>query len=444
MEPNDETRGQLDTIGIAEDLKLQICRLVDSLARKDEENAESDFVHYLLRARDLVERKRAMEGSKTDTRDLIGELLFNRLRRCMRSFLQTNDSREEIRVAEWVMGTLFSLSAMNDFAQAFDQALIQKGNNRDFNFAGRTDFISVEEVLQMLSAGKHLGCLSLEKADNRLDIYLKDGRVSFLDPHHMIRRVLPTNDMMRYREIPEAAVADAERERVSKGTPLLIALHEKSCFRAEEMRDLMRFFGKEVLYDFMRENEPYAFFYRRLDMLPQFAQIHDLRLGVTSILLEGSKRVDDWKQMLRVFPHPTQPLEPREDLFARMADVVLGPLEIKLLGLINGDSSPKTLMHSLGLPLHDIYQMLMRLAREGIITPPAGEDALMNVNLSVEESMQEAFAALDANDDTGGGPDAEAHNVLQKVLGTEEEVDGASDSGLGALDRVLGEGKKPK
>ena len=27
-----------------------------------------------------------------------------------------------------------------------------------------------EEVLQMLSAGKHLGCLSLEKADNRLDI----------------------------------------------------------------------------------------------------------------------------------------------------------------------------------------------------------------------------------------------------------------------------------
>ena len=57
--------------------------------------------------------------------------------------------------------------------------------------AVRTDFLSGEEVLQMLAAGKHLGCLSLEKGDNRLDIYLQEGRIYFLDPHHIVRRVVP-------------------------------------------------------------------------------------------------------------------------------------------------------------------------------------------------------------------------------------------------------------
>jgi hypothetical protein len=221
---------------------------------------------------------------------------------------------------------------------------------------------------------------------------------------------------MRHREVPETAVNVAQLERSNNGKPVIIALHEAGHFKKDELKELMRFFGKEVLFDFMRESEPYSFFYRRLDKLPEFADKHDLRLGVTSVLLEGSKKTDDWRQMQRVFPDHEQPIEPKADMYKRMGDIALGVLELKLLTAINGELTPRGAVQLLGLPMHDIYQMLLRLARLGILAPQVDE-VIEDVSESVEDSVQQAFAALDANDDQ-----AVRKNALDKVLGGGEEL----------------------
>src|SRR5262249_54145286 len=149
-------------------------------------------------------------------------------------------------------------------------------------------------------------CLSLEKADNRLDIYMKEGRLVFLDPHRMIRRVIPSADAMRHREIPEQVGTKAEAGRTATRRPAIPCPRDDGVFRKDELREIMRLFSKEVLFDFMRERDPFVFYYRRMDALPAFALEHDMRLGVTAILLEGSKRVDDWRQLLSVFPNPDE------------------------------------------------------------------------------------------------------------------------------------------
>lgn len=437
--PDPGKNTELPTVDLATDLKARISALVDGLVRKDDEAYEAEFVHLLTRVRELVERKLRMDGTKTDTRDFLGELLFTRMRRGMHLFLRSDDEVTSLRAAEWVMGVLFAVTTLGEFAKAFDQSLIRStSGSRDFNFAGRTDFISVEEVMQMLSAGKHLGCLSLEKGDNRLDVYLRDGRIWFLDPHHMIRRVLP-GDSMRHREIPEAVVTEAESRRAREGMPVLLSLHDRGVFRKDELKEVMRSFGKEVLFDFMREQEPYAFYYRKLTALPDFAEANDLRLGVTSILLEGSKQLDDWKQMLQVFPNPDAPLEPKADMFARMGDVALGVLEIKLLSQINGDTTPRSLVSVLGLPLYDVYQLLIRLSHEGILSSTGSASALQGFDFgpdepTVQESMQEAFAALDANDDA-----EQRRTAIDRVFGGGESE--AEAKPMSALDRVFGGGE---
>jgi hypothetical protein len=276
--------------------------------------------------------------------------------------------------------------------------IASSGATKDFNFAGRTDFIPVEEVMQMLCGGKHLGCLSLAKCDNRLDIYLKEGRICFLDPHHLIRRVLP-GDSMRHRELSETAVTEAESRRAREGVPVLLALGEKGLVRRDELRDLMRTIGKETMFDFMREVDPYAFYFRKLEELPAFAETNDLRLGATSLLLEGSKQLDDWKQMLQAFPDRDAPIEPNPNMFERLGDVALGVVELKLLSQINGDATPRSLVNSIGLPLYEVYQILIKLSREGIIAPGGGSDSLEGVDVSLDDPIQQAFAALDANDD---------------------------------------------
>ena len=437
-----DSRNQTDATAQAEisaDLTGKISAFVESLVEKDDERYESEFVHLLARVQELVDRKLCMEGTKTDTRDFLAEMLFTRMRRGMHLFLRSEDEVTPLRAAEWVMGVLFSVTTLSEFAKAFDQCLIRSNSGgKDFNFAGRTDFISVEEVMQMLAAGKHLGCLSLEKGDNRLDIYICDGRIFFLDPHHLSRRVLPGGDAMKHREIPEAAITEAENRRAKEGVPCLLTLNEKGVFGDDELREVMRMFGKEVLFDFMRESEPYAFYYKKLEQLPDFATEYDLRLGVTSLLLEGSKLVDDWKQMLTIFPDPDAPLEPKADMYARMGDVALGVMEIKLLSQINGDTTPRSLVGTLGLPLHEIYAVLIRLSKEGILSSSGDIDALQGLDFggpddTMQESMQEAFAALDANDDEG-----QRQSAIDRVFGGDDDGDGGG--ALSALDKVLGDG----
>src|SRR5262245_14998952 len=309
MPDSGKTTDQPQMAELTADLKGRIAGLVDALVAQDEQAYESEFARLFGRVSELVERKLRMEGTKTDTRDFLAELLFTRLRRGMQLFMQGEETVAAQRAAEMVMGVVFPVATLSEFAKAFDQSLISSSaTTKDFNFAGRTDFIPVEEVMQMLSGGKHVGCLSLVKCDNRLDIYLKEGRIVFLDPHHLIRRLLP-GDSMRHRELSETAVTEAESRRAREGVPVLIALGEKGLIRRDELRDLMRTIGKETMFDFMREVDPYAFYFRKLEELPGFADANDLRLGATSLLLEGSKQLDDWKQMLQVFPDRDAPIE---------------------------------------------------------------------------------------------------------------------------------------
>ena len=210
--PDPPTNGE-----VSAELEARIGAFVKALVEQEDEAYEAEFVHLMTRVRELVDRKLRMEGTKTDTRDFLGELMFTRLRRGMHLYVRENET-SALKAAEWVMGFLFSVTTLSEFAKAFDQSLIRSASGaKDFNFAGRTDFISVEEVMQMLAAGKHLGCLSLEKGDNRIDIYLKDGRVFFLDPHHLTRRVLP-GDSMHHKEIPETAITEGESRSRTRST----------------------------------------------------------------------------------------------------------------------------------------------------------------------------------------------------------------------------------
>ncbi|MEC7583408.1 MAG: DUF4388 domain-containing protein [Planctomycetota bacterium] len=414
-----------DSNQVGDALKQRCCELIDSLLGDDPVRAESELASLSRRVQELVERKSRMEGSKTDTRDLIAELTFSRLRAAMQELHHDADGFDEQRAAQWVMGALFSMTTLNEIAQAFDHALLQSAHgNQDFNFASRTDFVSLEEVMQMLGTGKHTGCLSLEKADNRLDVYLHSGRVAFLDPHHMIRRVIPAEDVLHQREIPAEDIAAAEQHRGVDGDPVLLQLFEAGHFPFQEVRDVLRTFGREVLLDFMIGTEPFVFFFRRLEQLPRFVGEHDMRLGVTSLLLDISKTLDDWRQMQRWFPDADEPIMPSDDMFVGMADTALDVVQLKLVSQINGQVSPRQLVGLLGVPLFDVYQLLVQMAQDGIVRSPAGHVPAAGLQMTVEESMQEAFAALDANDD-----EAVRTRALDRMLG--EDAVAEDEVGLG-------------
>ena len=85
-------------------------------------------------------------------------------------------------------------------------------------------------------------------------------------------------------------------------------------------------------------------------------------------------------------------------------------------------------MRTMGLPLHDIYQYLVSLARDDVIIAPGGLEALNELTDGLEESMKMAFDFLDANDDANS-----VSSALDKVLGGDEPGSDLKDGFLGAL-----------
>lgn len=423
---------------LAADLQARVEAMIQALVHGERDAANEAFEHMLTRAVELFKRKQAMEGTKSETRDLIGEVMFTRLRKAFRQFLGTNDAADEIKCAEWTMGLLYSGSALHEFAAAIDRAILETSRPMDYSFAGRADFISVEEVLQLLGSGRYSGMLGIEKDDNRLDIYLDRGKIVFFDPHHLVRRIIPGKDELSYREVSAELMRQAETMHSTRNIPLVVGLTELGLFGAKETAELVRSFGLEVLFDFLREFGACSFFYRKLEKLPDFTKKCKLSLAVTPILLECSKQVDDWQTMLKVFPDPSAAIEPVPDMFQKIDDMDLSVVEIRLLAMINGDSSPKDLAPAIGLPLVDVYQALIGFARDGVLVAPGGLESLHEVSFSVEESLERAFEALDANDDH-----LQMQNALDAALGVEEPDEPTEDvDEPGGILARLGLGKR--
>jgi hypothetical protein len=210
---------------------------------------------------------------------------------------------------------------------------------------------------------------------------------------------------------------------------MFLALRELGFFKAEEVRDMMRRLGEEVVHDFIREQSSCAFFYRRFTELPAHVREFNLRLGVTPILLEASKQLDDWQTIVKAFPDPDAPVQPVPDMFAKIAGLDLAVMEIKMLTQVNGENSPRQIAPIMGLPLKDVYSILVRFARAGVVEAPGGLESLPEETLDSEESMRVAFDALDANDDKSA-----IGSAIGKVLG-----DGNQDaSGRGQVGRPSG------
>lgn len=403
---------------LATELKVKLGHILDALVAKRSDKVADDVDTLVTRLHDLFRQRRGHASSNNRVRDQLAEVLFPRLKAAFRQLFDQNTFVDPTKCAESLLGAIVTVDTCADFTVAVERVVEEGGGtgNRDaFSFAGLTDFISVEEVLQLLGAGKHTGCLTLENHTNRIDVYLNSGRLAFLNPRTLLRRVFPTRDAMGCREIPERQLQVAAKAMEKAGIPVAVSLFQSGFFRENELREACKLLGSEVLFEFLHEPEPATFCYRRVVDLPDFVTKHDLRVGITPFLLESSKRLDDMASMRKVFPDPDQAVRMQADAFVRLGELNLSPMEIKMLAQLNEGTSPRQLAQRVGLPPFDVYQTLVRFAREGVVVPPGGVGVLVGLAVTAEENLESAFAALDANDDQ-----REVSNALDKAFGIDD------------------------
>jgi hypothetical protein len=237
------------------------------------------------------------------------------------------------------------------------------------------------DLLQWLSLGQKTGTLVVTNAGVTKKIFFRNGRVissASNDPREYLGQFLVSHGYITEPELKKAMeVQQQSRILLGKILVMIDAISEEDLLR------LMRLKAEEEIYDIFLWREG-AFEFLD-DELPQMEMV-PLQVDVTGIIMEGTRRVDEWMRIRELIPDET--LVPRIDRPVDdqiLDDEELGDAARTVVQAIDGRRTIADIMVESRSSAFLVSSTLYHLAREGYITlqdlaatapPPAPEPAL--------------------------------------------------------------------
>jgi len=154
---------------------------------------------------------------------------------------------------------------------------------------GTLNTMSVSDLLQFLASGRKTGTLKLGLGDIVKHIYLEDGIIvgsSSNDPKEYLGQVL-----LHYGKIDEAQLQTAMEIQRQSGGKLGVILASRGFVSQADVMEVLRTRTLEIIYDlFIWEEAHFEFFDR--EPLPK--ELIRIRVEVTSVIMDGIYRIDEW------------------------------------------------------------------------------------------------------------------------------------------------------
>jgi hypothetical protein len=154
------------------------------------------------------------------------------------------------------------------------------------------------DLLQWLSLGQKTGTLCVRNKGTEKKIFFRNGRVissASNDPREYLGQFLMSHGYITEPELMKAMEVQAQ-SRILLGKILVMI----DVITEEDLQRLMRLKAEEEIYDIFLWNEGDFQFVD--DELPQMEMI-PLQVDVTGLIMEGTRRVDEWNRIHTLIGH---------------------------------------------------------------------------------------------------------------------------------------------
>lgn len=230
--------------------------------------------------------------------------------------------------------------------------------------AGNLKTMLPGDLLQWLSLGQKTGTLIVSNKAVEKKIFFKNGRVissASNDPREYLGQFLISHGYMTEPELMKAMQVQAE-----SGILLGKILVMIDVITEEELQRLMRLKAEEAIYDiFLWRDGEFRFID---DELPTMEMI-PLQVDVTGIIMEGTRRVDEWQRIRLLIPNETlvpgitKPLDE-----AAMHALHFEDPEAMVIAAIDGKRSVADIVLESRSSSFLVSEVLYRLVRQGYAT----------------------------------------------------------------------------
>ncbi|MCC6546729.1 DUF4388 domain-containing protein [Candidatus Sumerlaeota bacterium] len=232
---------------------------------------------------------------------------------------------------------------------------------------GNLKQIQLPEVLQFISMGKSTGLLSI-RGQNETDTTLTIRRGKIINSS-ALERQRRLGDILVHRGILKRSVLTqvlALQRTAESDKRLGQILAERDIVPDSTIREVLRLQLEEEIWNLFGLEEGEF----------RFETIEDERIGeatlhmdIEPLLLEGTRRQDEWRKIARLLPSDRLVPAMRADFVANTEDdrFRVPPVEWRVLAQINGQFPIRAVINRSGLGRFEVYQILATLLNRNVI-----------------------------------------------------------------------------
>jgi hypothetical protein len=219
--------------------------------------------------------------------------------------------------------------------------------------------MSVSDLLQFLASGRKSGTLKLGLGSIVKHIYLESGLIvgsSSNDPKEYLGQVL-----LHYGKIEEAQLQTAMEIQRQSGGKLGVILASRGFVTPEDVIEVLRTRTLEIIYDlFIWDAAHFEFF----DNEPPPKDLIRIQVEVTSVIMDGIYRIDEWARYRTVIPSERTFFELNPGWTQSLSD---NPETRQLLYHVEKHMTAAEICYNMHTSLFHACALLFDLVSEGII-----------------------------------------------------------------------------
>jgi DNA-binding response OmpR family regulator len=235
--------------------------------------------------------------------------------------------------------------------------------------AGDLGIISIADVLTLLQDQAQTGTLTLSQPEARLAVFLRNGRIDFATARGVPEEFLLGRFLVESGQLPAATLAEVIDERKETGgTPPLLGgdLVARGLVTKPGLRKAMSQQTAALVYEGLRWGSG-RFVFQAEAELPEPAREAALALPVDALIMEGLRRVDEWRLIEREIGDFEMVFVRNEEKLASFGRGKLLRDEVVVLEFVNGKNSVKDIIYLAKMGSFDVTKMLYRLLRNKLI-----------------------------------------------------------------------------
>lgn len=238
--------------------------------------------------------------------------------------------------------------------------------------AGELATVPVPDVLTLLADLSRTGVLRVRNDPAKLDVFVRDGRVDLATAVGVADEFLLGRFLIETGAVDEAVLTRVldERAQASAASGATLRLGADLIARGEcteaALREAMVQQTSALVFEALRWSRG-RFTFAPEAPFADVAREAALQLNVDALLLEGIRRIDEWRIIEREVHDFEQVFVRNDEKLAALGRGKLTRDELAVLELVNGKHTVKDIIYLSKLGSFDVSKMLFRLVRSKLV-----------------------------------------------------------------------------